>query len=45
MLAYLGREALRVQEMLEEVGLPSFGVRFPHQMSGGQRQRVAIARA
>jgi peptide/nickel transport system ATP-binding protein len=35
----------RVQEMLEEVGLPSFGSRYPHQMSGGQRQRVAIARA
>jgi peptide/nickel transport system ATP-binding protein len=35
----------RVQKVLEEVGLPSFGARFPHQMSGGQRQRVAIARA
>ena len=35
----------RVREVLEEVGLPSFGSRFPHQMSGGQRQRVAIARA
>jgi peptide/nickel transport system ATP-binding protein len=35
----------RVQQVLEEVGLPSFGSRFPHQMSGGQRQRVAIARA
>ena len=35
----------RVQAVLEEVGLPSFGSRFPHQMSGGQRQRVAIARA
>jgi peptide/nickel transport system ATP-binding protein len=35
----------RVQAMLEEVGLPSYGSRFPHQMSGGQRQRVAIARA
>jgi len=35
----------RVQEVLEEVGLPGFGARFPHQMSGGQRQRVAIARA
>jgi peptide/nickel transport system ATP-binding protein len=34
-----------VQKVLEEVGLPSFGSRFPHQMSGGQRQRVAIARA
>jgi peptide/nickel transport system ATP-binding protein len=35
----------RVEAVLEEVGLPSFGSRFPHQMSGGQRQRVAIARA
>jgi peptide/nickel transport system ATP-binding protein len=35
----------RVQDVLEEVGLSSFGTRFPHQMSGGQRQRVAIARA
>ncbi len=35
----------RVRKVLEEVGLPSFGERFPHQMSGGQRQRVAIARA
>jgi peptide/nickel transport system ATP-binding protein len=35
----------RVQAVLEEVGLPSFGARFPHQMSGGQRQRIAIARA
>ena len=35
----------RVQAVLEEVGLPSFGSRFPHQMSGGQRQRIAIARA
>jgi peptide/nickel transport system ATP-binding protein len=35
----------RVQAILEEVGLASFGSRFPHQMSGGQRQRVAIARA
>jgi peptide/nickel transport system ATP-binding protein len=35
----------RVQEVLEEVGLPTYGSRFPHQMSGGQRQRVAIARA
>jgi peptide/nickel transport system ATP-binding protein len=35
----------RVQAVLEEVGLPSFGRRLPHQMSGGQRQRVAIARA
>jgi len=37
--------AARVKTVLEEVGLDSFGDRFPHQMSGGQRQRVAIARA
>jgi peptide/nickel transport system ATP-binding protein len=35
----------RVEAVLDEVGLPAFGPRFPHQMSGGQRQRVAIARA
>jgi peptide/nickel transport system ATP-binding protein len=35
----------RVEAILAEVGLESFGDRFPHQMSGGQRQRVAIARA
>jgi peptide/nickel transport system ATP-binding protein len=37
--------AARVDAVLDEVGLASFGDRFPHQMSGGQRQRVAIARA
>jgi peptide/nickel transport system ATP-binding protein len=37
--------AARVEQILDEVGLASFGNRFPHQMSGGQRQRVAIARA
>jgi peptide/nickel transport system ATP-binding protein len=40
-----GADEARVEAILEEVGLPSFGSRFPHQMSGGQRQRVAIARA
>ncbi|MFE2289906.1 ABC transporter ATP-binding protein [Streptomyces sp. NPDC059452] len=32
-------------ELLELVGLPTHGDRFPHQMSGGQQQRVALARA
>ncbi|MYX13558.1 ATP-binding cassette domain-containing protein [Streptomyces sp. SID8374] len=32
-------------ELLELVGLPAHGDRFPHQMSGGQQQRVALARA
>ncbi|MDN0085119.1 ABC transporter ATP-binding protein [Crenobacter sp. SG2305] len=35
----------QVDELLEEVRLPQFGQRFPHELSGGQRQRVAIARA
>ncbi len=35
----------RVAEMLEMVGLPGFGDRFPHELSGGERQRVALARA
>jgi len=37
--------AERVAQMLELVGLPSIGKRFPHELSGGQQQRVALARA
>lgn len=39
------QHATRVAEMLEMVGLPGFGSRFPHELSGGERQRVALARA
>lgn len=35
----------RVEEMLELVDLPGYGVRRITQMSGGQQQRVALARA
>src|SRR5690606_21554127 len=35
----------RVRAMLELVGLPGAGARFPHELSGGQQQRVALARA
>ncbi|GGL06801.1 ABC transporter ATP-binding protein [Sphaerisporangium melleum] len=35
----------RAAELLELVGLPAHGERYPHQLSGGQQQRVALARA
>ncbi|MFD9633580.1 ABC transporter ATP-binding protein [Streptomyces violascens] len=35
----------RAAELMELVGLPEHGDRFPHQLSGGQQQRVALARA
>lgn len=37
--------ARTVPEMLELVGLGSYGGRYPHELSGGERQRVALARA
>ncbi|MGQ3240930.1 MAG: ABC transporter ATP-binding protein [Shinella sp.] len=37
--------ARRVGEMLELIGLPQLGGRYPFQLSGGQQQRVALARA
>jgi iron(III) transport system ATP-binding protein len=37
--------ALRVEEILEMVGLSGLGSRYPHELSGGQQQRVALARA
>ncbi|QRZ12398.1 ATP-binding cassette domain-containing protein [Paracoccus methylovorus] len=35
----------RVTQMLELIGLPDLGARYPWQLSGGQQQRVALARA
>jgi len=37
--------ATRVAELLELVGLPEQGDKYPAQLSGGQQQRVALARA
>ncbi|MBI5450580.1 MAG: dipeptide ABC transporter ATP-binding protein [Gammaproteobacteria bacterium] len=40
------RRALKVDELLQQVGLPPEAKgRYPHEFSGGQRQRVCIARA
>jgi iron(III) transport system ATP-binding protein len=35
----------RVRELLDLVGLPDQGDKYPAQLSGGQQQRVALARA
>lgn len=35
----------RVHDLLQLVGLPDSGRKYPHELSGGQQQRVALARA
>ena len=35
----------RVAELLQLVGLPTSGDKYPGQLSGGQQQRIALARA
>lgn len=37
--------AVRVNELLQLVGLPDQGQKYPAQLSGGQQQRIALARA
>jgi len=37
--------AIRIQELLELVGMTQFEKTYPHQLSGGQQQRIALARA
>jgi len=37
--------AARVAELLDLVGMPDAGAKYPAQLSGGQQQRVALARA
>lgn len=37
--------AARVAELLDLVGLPTYGDRLPPELSGGERQRVALARS
>jgi len=42
--AHLSKDALDIDEVIEQVGLSEHKFKFPHQLSGGQQQRVAIAR-
>ena len=35
----------RIEETMEQVGMPNKGYKMPHELSGGEQQRIAIARA
>jgi len=36
---------LRIEEVLEQVGMKNADNKFPHELSGGEQQRIVIARA
>lgn len=36
---------VRIEEVLDKVGMKTKGFKYPHELSGGEQQRVAIARA
>ena len=43
--AYLSKEPLDIDELLDTLGLTPHKDKFPNQLSGGQQQRCAIGRA
>ncbi|MCQ2544663.1 MAG: ABC transporter ATP-binding protein [Lachnospiraceae bacterium] len=43
--AYLAKEPLDIDELLDTLGLAEHKDKFPNQLSGGQQQRCAIGRA
>ena len=43
--AYLGKDPLDIDDLMEKLGLVEHQGKFPNQLSGGQQQRTAIARA
>ncbi len=36
---------MKIEEVLDKVGMKTKGFKFPHELSGGEQQRIAIARA
>lgn len=36
---------VKIEEVLDKVGMKTKGFKFPHELSGGEQQRVSIARA
>ncbi|WP_027090169.1 ABC transporter ATP-binding protein [Thomasclavelia saccharogumia] len=43
--AYLSKDSLSVEELLNKLGLSEHRNKYPNQLSGGQQQRTAIGRA
>ncbi|WP_455105257.1 ABC transporter ATP-binding protein [Peptostreptococcus sp.] len=43
--AYLSKQALELDDLIDKLGLKDHQNKFPNQLSGGQQQRTAIARA
>lgn len=43
--AYLSKDPLDLDDLIEKLGLVDHQSKFPNQLSGGQQQRTAIARA
>jgi NitT/TauT family transport system ATP-binding protein len=44
-LGQLSQPALRIEDLLKQVGLPDCSAMFPGQLSGGMQRRVALLRA
>lgn len=36
---------MRIEEVLDKVGMKTKGFKYPHELSGGEQQRIAIARS
>lgn len=40
-----GKRQMRIEQVLEQVGMETKGYKMPHELSGGEQQRIVIARA